>query len=236
MRFSDRRQRTLFLLTVILLGSVNCLNGRRWSNYSWQLDSLRAYTVAMDSVLKNQSVKMEMLRTDFYTKSDELVKRLEMLNTRLGEIESQMTGMNVKLTTVQKPPSDTADPTKKISPEARLLYEAAYLNYVKGKYAEAIDGFKGFLKLIPASALTDNALYWIGESYAGLGKRQDAVDTFRELIVKYPASTRRAAALYKIGLIYEEAKDLKTAKAFYEQLIKEYPDSNEAVLAKTRLK
>lgn len=224
------------MLLFMLLGNLNCLSGRRWRNYGWELDSLRWYTVAMDSLLKSQSVRMEMMRTDFYTKTDELAKRMEMLNTRLTEIESQMTGMSVKLTTVQKPAADTADPTRKVSPEARLLYEAAYLNYVKGKYAEAIEGFKGFLKLVPASVLSDNALYWIGESYAGLGKRQDAVDTFKELIIKYPASARRPAALYKIGIIYEDAKDTKTARAFYEQLIKEYPESNEALLARNRMK
>ncbi len=224
------------ILAVALLGTLNCLSGRRWHNYGWELDSLSYYTIAIDSVLKSQSVKMEMMRTDFYTKTDELAKRMEMLNTRLTEIESQMTGMSVKLTTVQKPAADTADPTRKVSPEARLLYEAAYMNYVKGKYADAIEGFRAFIKTAPESALAENALYWIGESYAGLGKRQDAVDTFRELITKYPAGSRRAAALYKSGIIYEEAKDLKTARAFYEQLIKEYPDSNEAALAKTRLK
>jgi len=227
---------SFLVFAVALLGNLNCLSGRRWRNYGWELDSLRYYTIAMDSLMKGQNVKMEMMRTDFYTKTDELAKRMEMLNTRLTEIESQMTGMSVKLTTVQKPAADTADPTRKINPEARLLYEAAYLNYVKGKYAEAIEGFKGYLKLMPASVLSDNALYWIGESYNGLGKRQDAVDTFKELILKYPASARRPAALYKIGIIYEDAKDLKTARAFYEQLIKEYPDSNEAVLAKSRLK
>lgn len=218
------------------LVNLNCFSGRRWNNYYWQLDSLHYYTVQMDSLLKNQTVKMEMMRTDFYTKTDELARKMEILHTRLTELESMLTGMSIKLTTVQKPQPDTADPTKKISPEARLLYEAAYLNYVKGKYAEAIDGFKSFIKTVPESALAENALYWIGESYAGLGKRQDAVDTFKELITKYPASARRPTALYKMGIIYEEAKDLKTARAFFEQLIKEFPNSNEAVLAKNRLK
>jgi len=221
---------------MLALVSLNCFSGRRWNNYYWELDSLRYYTVRMDSLFKNQTVKMEMMRTDFYTKTDELAKKMETLHTRLTELESMLTGMSIKLTTVQKPAPDTADPTKKVSPEARVLYEAAYLNYVKGKYTEAIEGFKAYLKTQPESALSENALYWIGESYAALGKRQDAVDTFKELLAKYPASARRPAAMYKIGIIYEEAKDLKTARAFFEQLIKEFPNSNEAVLAKNRLK
>jgi len=227
-----------FAISIALLALVNlnCFSSRRWNNYYWQLDSLHYYTVKMDSLLKNQTVKMEMMRTDFYTKTDELARKMETLHTRLTELESMLTGMSIKLTTVQKPAPDTADPTKKVSPEARLLYETAYLNYVKGKYTEAVEGFKSFIKIAPESALAENALYWIGESYAGLGKRQDAVDTFKELIAKYPVSARRPTALYKMGIIYEEAKDLKTARAFFEQLIKEFPNSNEAVLAKNRLK
>ena len=223
-------------VALLALVNLNCFSGRRWNNYYWQLDSLHYYTVQMDSLLKNQTVKMEMMRTDFYTKTDELAKKMETLHTRLTELESMLTGMSIKLTTVQKPAADTADPLKKVSPEARVLYEAAYLNYVKGKYTEAIEGFKAYLKTQPESALSENALYWIGESYAGLGKRQDAVDTFKELLAKYPASARKPTALYKMGIIYEEAKDLKTARAFFEQLIKEFPNSNEAVLAKNRLK
>jgi tol-pal system protein YbgF len=221
---------------MLALVSLNCFSGRRWNNYYWELDSLRYYTVRMDSLFKNQTVKMEMMRTDFYTKTDELAKKMETLHTRLTELESMLTGMSIKLTTVQKPAPDTMDPTKKITPEARVLYEAAYLNYVKGKYVEAVEGFKAYLKTQPESALSENALYWIGESYAALGKRQDAVDTFKELLAKYSASARKPAALYKIGIIYEEAKDLKTARVFFEQLIKEFPNSNEAVLAKNRLK
>lgn len=174
------------------------------------------------------------MRTDLYTKSEELSDKMEMLNTRLGETETQLTRIYERLGPGHKvTPEDTL--SQKINPEARMIYESAYVNYVKGNYTDAINGFQTYLKVAPVSPLADNALYWIGESYAAMGKRQNAVDTFHELITKYPQSSRIPTALYKIGIIYEEAKDLKTARIYYERVIKEYPNSAEATLAKARL-
>lgn len=230
-------QKLKLLLTFyfLLLTLMGCFNRRRFNNFNWQLDSLKYYTAKFDSTLKVQTKEMAQLRIDFYTKSDELGEKLEMLNTRLSETELQLTQMNEKLTKGRKPMPDSED-VAKLSPETRLLYESAYLNYVKGNYTDAINGFKSYLKSAPDSPLSDNALYWIGESYAAMGKRQDAVDTFNELCTKYPASNRIPTVLYKIGIIYEEAKDLKTARSYFERLIKDFPNSPEAALAKNRLK
>uniref|UniRef100_A0A7V0Z3Z2 Tol-pal system protein YbgF n=1 Tax=candidate division WOR-3 bacterium TaxID=2052148 RepID=A0A7V0Z3Z2_UNCW3 len=221
-------------ITVFLIYNVNCLSRTRFNNFNWQMDSLRYYTAKFDSILKDQSKGISQLRTDYYTKSEELAEKLEMLNTRLGESEVQLTQIIERLSRSKKVVTDSED-VSSVSPEARMIYESAYLNYVKGNYIEAINGFKSYLKVAPESPLSDNALYWIGECYYSLGKRQDAVDTFNELLNKYTQSNKRSTALYKIGIIYEEAKDTKTAKIYYERVIKEFPNSPEASLAKERL-
>jgi tol-pal system protein YbgF len=219
---------------LLFLFSFACFNRTRFNNFNWQLDSLKYYTARIDSVLHQQSKEMAQLRTDFYTKSEELSEKIEMLNTRLSESESQLTQINEKLSRGKKTTPDSED-ISSVNPEARMIYETAYLNYVKGNYNDAINGFRSYLKVAPESPLSDNALYWIGECYYSLGKRQDAVDTFNELLNKYTQSNKRSTAIYKIGIIYEEAKDTKTAKNYYERVIKEFPNSPEASLAKERL-
>lgn len=215
--------------------NISCLSRTRFNNFNWQMDSLRYYTAKFDSMLQQQSKEMSQLRTDYYTKSEELAEKLEMLNTRLGEQESQLTQISERLSRGKRVSPDSED-VSSVSPEARMIYESAYLNYVKGNYNEAITGFRSYLKVAPNSPLADNAMYWIGECYYSMGKRQDAVDTFNELINKYPQSNKRPTALYKIGIIYEEAKDTKTAKTYFERVIKEFPNAPEASLAKERLK
>ncbi len=222
------------IIIFLFLCNLGCLSRTRFNNFNWQMDSLRYYTAKFDSMLQQQSKEMSQLRTDYYTKSEELAEKLEMLNTRLGEQESQLTQISERLSRGKKAVSDSED-VSSVSPEARMIYESAYLNYVKGNYNEAITGFRSYLKVAPESPLADNAMYWIGESYYSMGKRQDAVDTFNELINKYPQSNKRPTALYKIGLIYEGAKDTKTAKTYFERVIKEFPNAPEASLAKERL-
>jgi tol-pal system protein YbgF len=189
----------------------------------------------MDSMLESQGTDIAHLRIDFYTKSNELSEKIEMLNTRLSDTELQITRIYEKLGPKQKVPADSED-IAKISPEARLVYESAYLNYVKGNYTDAISGFQSYLTVSPDSPLSDNALYWIGESYSAMGKSQNAVNTFRELINKYPESNKRPTALYKIAIIYEETGDKQTAKSYYNQILTDFPNSPEATLAKDKLR
>jgi tol-pal system protein YbgF len=216
----------------MLVVSSGCLSRTRFNNWNWQLDSLRYYTAKMDSILEIQSEEITLLRIDFYTKTSELSEKIEMLNSRLSDTESQLTRISAKL---GSPKSVEADDISQVSPEARLIYESAYLNYVKGNYEDAISGFETYLSTTPDSPLSDNAMYWIGESYAAMGKNQNAVDKFRELIKKYPESSKRPTALYKIAIIYEQVGDNKTAAHFYNQIIKDFPNSPEATLAKDKL-
>lgn len=215
--------------------SVGCFNRHRFNNFNWQLDSLKYYTSKFDSMLHKQGEEIARLRIDLYTKSNELSDKIEMLNSRLGETEAQLLRIDEKIGAGRSAPADS-EGIAQITPEARMIYESAYLNYVKGNYQEAISGFQSYLKVQPDSPLSDNALYWIGESYTAMGKSQEAVNTFQNLITKYPQSNKRPTALYKMAIIYETAGDKNTAKKYYNSIIKDFPNSAEAQLAKDKLK
>ncbi len=223
-----------FVLVLILTASTGCLSRYRCNNYNWQLDSLRYYTRKLDSLLALQNTEIRQLRIDLYTKTSELSQKFDMLNSRLGESETQITQLSRRLGPQQEAMADSAAMAQ-ISPETRLLYESAYKNYVKGNYSEAIEGFQAYGKEAQGGALVDNALYWIGESYAALGQLQKAVNTLQELVNKYPSSARVPAALYRMGIIYEEGKDTRTANFYYNQVVREFPNSPEAALARSKL-
>ena len=221
-------------LVLVALAATGCLSRQRFNNYNWQLDSLRYYTRKLDSLLAAQSTELKQLRIDLYTKTSELSQKFDMLNSRLGESETQITQLSKRLGPQQEAVADSAAMAQ-ISPETRLLYESAYKNYVKGNYQEAIDGFQAYQNEARGGPLVDNALYWTGESYAALGQLQKAVNAFQELVNKYPNSARVPTALYRMGIIYEEGKDLRTARFYYNQVVREYPNSPEAALARDRL-
>lgn len=224
----------LLLFCVSLFLMTGCLSRTKFSNYGWQLDSLKYYTKKIDSLLEQQNDEIARLRIDFYTKSDELSDKIEMLHTRLGDTESQLTHISEKWGSSRQTAADSED-ISQISPEARLIYESAYINYVKGNYQEAISGFESYLDISPDSPLSDNALYWIGESYAAMGRSQNAVASLQALITRFPESNKRPTALYKIAIIYEETGDAKTAKSYYNRIIRDFPNSAEAALARDKL-
>ncbi len=222
------------LASAFFLLLSGCIGRHRASNIFWQMDSLRFYTLRIDSMIHEQSEEIKLLRIDYYVKANELGEKIEMLNSRVGDMESQLTMISEKLGS-RKAVVDSDD-LSGISPEARLIYEAAYMNYVKGNYDEAINGFQSYLQLAPDSPLSDNAVYWIGECYLAMGKSQNAVNAFQDMINRYPQSNKRPTALYKIGLVYEMAKDQKTARQYYGLVIKDFPNSPEAALARDKLK
>lgn len=222
------------IFILLILTSTGCLSRQRFNNYNWQLDSLRYYTRKLDSLLAVQGTEIKQLRIDLYTKTSELSQKFDMLNSRLGESETQITQLSRRLGPQQEAMADSAAMAQ-ISPETRLLYESAYKNYVKGNYHEAIEDFQAYQKAAQDGPLVDNALYWIGESYAALGQLQKAVNAFQELVNKHPNSARVPTALYRMGIIYEEGKDLRTARFYYSQVVREFPNSPEAALARSKL-
>ena len=133
--------------------------------------------------------------------------------------------------------SDTTPETAHLGQvDPKKLYDAAYLDLTKGNYQLAISGFSQYLQHFPDTPLSDNALYWIGESYYAQAQYDKAVIEFQKLLKDYPTGDKVPAALYKIGLSYLELRDRKLGNQFLKRVVDEFPRSPEAKLAKEKLK
>jgi len=117
----------------------------------------------------------------------------------------------------------------------RANYQAAFDLLKDGKYPEAAAAFKQFLATFPTSTLTDNAQYWLGESYYVTKQYPDALRAFRTVIEKYPDSRKLPDALLKIGYCNYELKNWGEARAALDQVVKQYGDTTAARLASERL-
>ena len=128
-------------------------------------------------------------------------------------------------------------------------YQAAYLDFSKGRYTLAIPGLREFVRRFPDSPQADSAQYAIGESYFSLARasassgqadksRQEleqAVQEFRKVMVNYPRGSKVPTALYKEALALTELKETTLAQARLQYLLDHFPQSEEAPLAKERL-
>jgi TolA-binding protein len=129
------------------------------------------------------------------------------------------------------------------------LYQASYIDFSKGNYALAIEGFREFLRRYPDHAQASNAQYWIGEGYAALGQQhanagqteratealQRAVQEFRKVVANYPRGDRAPTALYKEALTLVELKQPALAQSRLQYLVDNFPQAEEIPLARERL-
>jgi tol-pal system protein YbgF len=127
---------------------------------------------------------------------------------------------------------------QKVTPKSpeQLLYDNIYVIYREGRYQEAIEGYRDFLKKYPRSDLADNAQFWIGESYMNMKQFEKAILSYQEVIKKYPKGNKVANAMIKQALAFYEIKDKTSARLLLKKVIKKYPNSNEAKIAKNKLK
>ena len=121
-------------------------------------------------------------------------------------------------------------------PSPAELYDTAYADYTKGRYALAVQGFEDYLASFPSTDLSDNAQYWIGESHFAQKKYADAIADFEKLLKQWPASDKAAAALLKKGYAMLELGQKPEGVVQLQYVVHEFPTWEEARLARARLK
>lgn len=154
-----------------------------------------------------------------------------------------------------QPSGPTAIPAPSVArpatgaPKPQDIYQAAYIDFSKGSYALAIDGFREFLRRYPEHPQANSAQYWIGESHVALAQQyantgqagratealQRAVQEFRKVVATYPRGDRTPAALYKEALTLIELKQPALAQARLQYLVDNFPQAEETPHARERL-
>lgn len=173
------------------------------------------------------------------------------IDSRLAELESNnSTHKNaVDLTTPSAPkvepqnnqePKTTAMPvTDSSSPQLSGFqdeYDIAFAHLRAGRFLESARAFEDFIQKYPDNELTDNAYYWLGESYYVKRQYPQALAAFQSLTSKFPNSTKAPDSWLKIGYSYYEMDDLAKAEENLKKVINNYPNSSVARLAQNRLR
>lgn len=134
----------------------------------------------------------------------------------------------------EEPKEETQQQQAEITDKTKA-YEAAYNAFKNKKYKESREKFEAFIKKFPKDDLTDNAQFWIAETYYNEKDFEGAILAYETLLKKYPNSEKVPGALLKQGFSFIEIGDRKTGKTILEKLRERYPDSKEAGLAKKKI-
>jgi tol-pal system protein YbgF len=141
---------------------------------------------------------------------------------------STVTGIGQPLAQSQTPASTAA--------EEKAAYDQAFQALKELRYADAAEKFQSFLDRYPNSEYSDNAQYWLGESYYVTRNYDIALTAFQELMDRFPDSPKVPDALLKMGYTHYELKQWDSARAALTQVQESYPDTTLARLAESRLR
>jgi tol-pal system protein YbgF len=184
--------------------------------------------------------ELELAISDLNTKVAEVQKTNADLKKEVQEsavkISKQVSKPEaVKKKTTKAPPSPVV---KKEDSNAKIkdLYMAGYQALRGGKPEKARENFMSVLNDYPKNEYSDNARFWIGESYYKDGSYEDAILAYEDLFKNHPDSDKIPGAMLKQGLAFYSLKDQKTGKIILEKLIEKYPDSEQAKLAKKKIR
>jgi tol-pal system protein YbgF len=168
----------------------------------------------------------------------DLKKKITQTENEIVKIKESREAKEVKKTKKEKKET-TAGAGKKEEPQdtkIRDIYLAGYQAFKGGKTAEAREKFTSLLKDYSENEYSDNARFWIGETYYKDENYEEAILAYEELFKENPKSDKIPGAMLKQGLAFYSLKDQKTGKIILEKLIEKYPDSEQARLAKKKMK
>lgn len=224
------------VLSLSAISFSGCSPAWRWVRRGIQVDSLEYTLKQVDSLSKVQIQTLTEMNADLLTQIENIRRDLAQLSAKVDDSQEGLSRVYQRFGITRTEPMhvDTT-PLKATSPvDPDELYNTAYLDYTRGNYDVAIDGFKRYLKYFPNTELSDNAQYWIGECYYSKKMYPDAILEFDKVIKNYPEGNKVVSAMYKIGLSYESMDEVRKAKENYKKVFDEYPNSPEAKLAKER--
>jgi len=179
-----------------------------------------------------------------------LREKIDESNVRLGSLSEEVEAIRLTQAAAPGAPADpSAAAAQPVAPPATppaprpggfgaspsQAFETARSDYYMGNWSLAIQGFESFLKTFPKSDLTDDAQYYIGETYYMSGRFQEALAAYNAVIERHPSSNTLPDTYYKRGMAQKALGQVPQAKESLSFVIRTYPSSDAAFLAKQAL-
>jgi tol-pal system protein YbgF len=180
--------------------------------------------------------QMEEMKREFAAtgRSQDMKNRLDDLSLRVGQIENSA-GIGKKEPGGQRSEAAGAEPPAEVKTDPKADYNACYKLFKDGQYAKAREEFQKFLKQYPKTNYSDNAQYWIGETWYVEEKYEKAIVEYEKVIKGFPTGDAVPYALLKQGMSFQKLGDKASAKIVYQQITKKYPQTNQAKIARAKL-
>lgn len=212
---------------------IQVLSGRFDENKYFTENTLKNSVIEID-LIKAQITSMEGQIKDIKDRltalENQMQQQKELVKEKVKEAEKKVEEPMKELPQQEVFPSQKPGVKNK-----KAIYDAAYNAFEKGQYKEAREKFEAFIKEFPQDELSDNAQFWIAETYYREEDFENAILAYEKVLKKYPKSKKVPGALLKQGFAFIELGDNKTGKVILEKLMESYPGSKQAELAKKKI-
>jgi len=165
---------------------------------------------------------------------------LETGDTRemLKDIEARIQSVEAELGIVKDRPraaKKTSAPVPEKPRDSETLYSEAYGLFKEGNYKDSRNKFRKFLELFPKTEYSDNAQFWIGESFYFEGEYEQAILEYQKVIQDYPQGSRVPNSLLKQALSFEKLGDTSSARLLLQSVVSDFPGTTAAESARSKL-
>lgn len=116
------------------------------------------------------------------------------------------------------------------------IYQGGLQQFNQREYRAALQSMRRVLELGPPPNFEDNAIYWIGESYYGLGEWEAALGYFQTVVRDHARGNKAADAMLKVALTQERLQNTEAAIEMLRLLVQTHPGTNSARRASERLR
>ena len=224
-RETDRLRKDITLRTELLEGSKKTLEEKNKAQDD-QTKVLNERVKGMDDRIKG----LEDHSKGLEERSKSLEERIKGMDEKIGRVVSKQGELEKSISA-----KEVSIGVKGFTTGAGDLYKEAYESFQKGDLEGAQKKLEAFLKQYPNTELSDNAQFWIGETYYLKKDFEKAILEYEKAIAKYPEGDKIPAALFKQALAFLELGDKTNAKSLLKRVIERYPHSDQAEIAKKKL-
>ena len=217
------------VLAALLLLSTAACSSERLDMLESSNRALKTDIREIRSMLADQAAEIGQAKADMraLTGKTEEIQYAAIGRTR--ELESNLSRLQARIPPPPGVPEDllsrTEDQLTGITGEDADGFRLAMVSLRSGNYDDARAKLQTFVDANPATAVTDDAIFWIGITHKQVKQCDRAVLSFSEVFQRFPGEDMTPPSLYFLAVCFNELGSKNDAILTLQKLIDEHPRS-----------
>ena len=208
------------------------ITGRNAADFGVEIQQVKRHATEMRGQVEVNGHRLEVIEKRLRIihddlssqKAEALQREEERLKKELEERQKAEEAAKKKLPEIKRPA------------EQEEFYKLAHGMIEAGQYKAARILFEEFLEKWPRGSYSDNAQYWIGESYYAQQNYRSAALTFQRVRKEFPRSDKAPDALLKLGYCFFAMGMYRESLPFLKEFVQSNPKSPLTKKAKKKIR